>query len=154
MRGLSALLLSAVLICVVHAQDRPRLSVEHEIMELERQGWEAAQNRDSSTAQRLLTDDALDVGEYGIWNAKRSAESVASLEKHPNSALAEYSISDWKFRQASDKVVVVAYKVTLINVLNNVRQRPVVQYYSAVWVHQGNAWRKPSVSQLHGTGQA
>jgi hypothetical protein len=117
------------------------LRTQRKIMDLERQGWEAAKNRDSAAAQRLLTDDALDVGDYGIWNAKRSAESIASLEKHPNYTLAEYSVSDWRFRQASENVVVVAYRAELISVSNNVRQSPVVHYYSAVWVRQGNTWR-------------
>lgn len=117
------------------------LPVQRQIMDLERQGWEAAKNRDSAAAQRLLTEDALDVGEYGIWDAKKSAESIASLEKHPDSALAEYSVSDWKFRRASMNVVVVAYKVTLISMSKNVRQSPTIQYYSAVWIRQGNTWR-------------
>lgn len=115
--------------------------LQQKIMDLERQGWEAAEKRDSATAQSLLTDDALDIGEYGIWDARKSAQSIASLEKHPESALVDYSISDWNFRRASESVVLVAYKVTLINAINNVRQSPVVQYYSAVWVRQGTTWR-------------
>lgn len=117
------------------------LPTQRKIMDLERQGWEAAKNRDSAAAERLLTDDALDVGDYGIWDAKRSAESIASLEKHPNYILVEYSVSDWKFRQASENVVVVAYKVELVSMSNNTRQSSVVQYYSAVWIRQGNTWR-------------
>ena len=89
----------------------------------------------------MLTDDALDVGEYGIWGAKKSAESIASLEKHPESTLVDYSVSDWNFRRASENVVMVAYKVTLINMLKNVQQSPVLQYYSAVWVREGATWR-------------
>lgn len=117
------------------------LSVQRQIMDLERQGWDAAKNRDSAAAQRLLTEDALDVGEYGIWDAKKSAESSASLEKHPDSTLAEYSIPNWTFRRASENVVVVAYKVTLISMSNNVRHNRTIQYYGAVWVRQGNTWR-------------
>lgn len=125
------------------AQDNHEVDVplQEKIMDLERQGWEAAKKRDSATAQSLLTDDALDIGEYGIWDARKSADSIASLEKHPESALESYSVADWNFRRASESVVVVAYKVTLINVINNVRQSPVVQYYSAVWVRQGTTWR-------------
>jgi hypothetical protein len=115
--------------------------LRQKIMDLERQGWEAAKKRDSAAAQSLLTDDALDVGKYGIWDAKKSAESIASLEKHPESTLVDYSVSGWNFRRASESVVVVAYKVTLINRINNVRQSRVVQYYSAVWVRQGDTWR-------------
>lgn len=117
------------------------LSVQRQIMDLERQGWEAAKNRDSAAAQRLLTEDALDVGEYGIWDAKKSAASIASLEKHPGSALVGYSISDWRFRRASDNVVVVAYKVELTNGLKDGRKGFTIQYYSAVWIRQGNTWR-------------
>jgi hypothetical protein len=111
-------------------------------MDLTRQGWEAAKNRDSAAVQKLLTDDALDVGEYGIWDAKKSAESIASPEKHPNITLAEYSVCDWNFRRPSENVVVVAFKVTLIGMSNNVRQSPAVQYFSTVWVREGNTWRQ------------
>lgn len=117
------------------------LHLQQKIMELERQGWEAAKNRDSAAVQKLLTDDALDLGEYGIWGAKKSVESIASLEKHPSTTLAEYSVCDWNFRMPSENVVVIAYKVTLIGMSNNVRQSPAVQYFSTVWVREGNTWR-------------
>jgi len=136
------ILMATFSVCLLtHAQEDHGvdLALQKKIMNLERQGWEAAKNRDSAAAQRLLTDDALDVGEYGIWDAKKSAESIASLEKHPDSTLADYSISDLSFRRASQDVVVIAYKVTLASVSNNIRQTPTVQYYSAVWVRQGSA---------------
>ena len=66
-------------------QSRVQLtSVQREIMDLTRQGLEAARRKDSTFKQRILTDDALDVGEFGIWDKERSAASIASLEKHPN----------------------------------------------------------------------
>lgn len=117
------------------------LSVQHQIMDLVRQGFEAAKNRDSGTVQKILTEDALDVGEYGIWDAKHSAQSIASLEKHPDSSLSEYSLSDWNFRKPCQDVVVVAYKATLIGISHNVRQKPIIQYFSAVWVRKGETWR-------------
>jgi hypothetical protein len=145
-RGLpgAALTIPLAVHCFAQAQTNRgtvELSVQRQIMDLERQGLEAAKKRDSSAVQRLLTADALDVGEYGIWDAKKSAESIASLEKHPGSELAEYSVSGWKFRRAAENVVVVAYKVILITMSNNVRQSPTIQYYSAVWVRQDNTWR-------------
>src|SRR5215469_4953152 len=148
-RNSSCILTCAILIAIfslcplTHAQVDHGVDVtlQQKIMDLERQGWEAAKNRDSAAAQRLLTDDALDIGEYGIWDAKKSAESIASLEKHPDSTLVDYSISGWNFRRASQDVVVIAYRVKLITMSNNVRQSPTIQYYSAVWVRQGHTWR-------------
>jgi hypothetical protein len=53
-------------------------------MALARQGFEAAQRRDPTYKDRVLTDDSLDVGEWGIWDKERSVASLVSLEKHPN----------------------------------------------------------------------
>ncbi len=115
-------------------------SVQRQIMDLERQGWEAAKRKDTATARRLRTDDALDVGDYGIWDKEKSVESIASSEKHPNVDLIAYSISDWRFRKASDDVIVGAYKAKLTS-MSNGKRIPVVEYFSAVWVRGGNTWR-------------
>jgi hypothetical protein len=118
-------------------------SVQREIMDLTRQGLEAAKRKDSTFKQRTLTDDALDVGEFGIWDKDRSAASIASLEKHPNVELKDFSLSDYRFRKACDDVVVVAYRADLTSVsVSNGQQTLVVQYISAVWVRRGNTWRR------------
>jgi hypothetical protein len=118
-------------------------SVQREIMDLTRQGLEAAKRKDSTFKRRTLTDDTLDVGEFGIWDKERSAASIASLEKHPNVELKEFSLSDYRFRKASDDVVVVAYKADLTSVsVSNGQQTSAVQYISAVWVRRGNPWRR------------
>jgi hypothetical protein len=118
-------------------------SVQREIMDLTRQGLEAAKRKDSTFKQHTLTDDALDVGEFGIWDKERSAASIASLEKHPNVELKDFSLSDYRFRKACDDVVVVAYRADLTSVsVSNGQQTSVVQYISAVWVRRGNSWRR------------
>jgi hypothetical protein len=115
-------------------------SVQRQIMDLDRQMWEAAKRRDEATVRRLLTDDAVDVGEHGIWDKEKSARSISSLEKHPNSELTAYSLSDWTFRKASDDVVVVCYKAEMTNVSNGQQQIPAVQYVSEVWIRRGHTW--------------
>jgi hypothetical protein len=115
-------------------------SVQRQIMDLERQMWEAAKRRDEATVRRLLTDDAVDVGEHGIWDKEKSAKSISSLEKHPNSELTGYSLSDRTFRKASDGVIVVCYKAEMTNVSNGQPQIPAVQYVSEVWVRRGHSW--------------
>lgn len=118
-------------------------SVQREIMDLTRQGLEAAKRKDSTFKQRTLTDDALDVGEFGIWDKERSAASIASLEKHPNVELKDFSLSDYRFRKACDDAVVVAYRADLTSVsVSNGQQTSIVQYISAVWVRRGNTWRR------------
>ena len=115
-----------------------RSSVQRQIMNLERQMWEAGKRRDEAAVRRLLTDDAVDVGEHGIWDKEESAKSVSSLEKHPNSELTAYSLSDWTFRKASDDVVVVCYKAEMTNVSNGQQQIPAVEYVSDVWVRRAH----------------
>ena len=123
-----------------HRLNRP---FSGEIMDLTRQGLEAAKRKDSTFKQRTLADDALDVGEFGIWGKERSAASLASLEKHPNVELKDFSLSDYRFRKACDDVVVVAYRADLTSVsVSNGQQTSVVQYISAVWVRRGKTWRR------------
>lgn len=117
-------------------------SVQRAIMDLTRQGLDAARRRDPTFKQHILTDDALDVGEFGIWDKERSAASIASLEKHPNVELKEFALSDFRFRRASDDVVVVAYQADLTSVSVNGQQTAIVQYISAVWVRRGNSWQR------------
>ncbi len=114
-------------------------SIQRQIMDLVRQTWEAAKTRDAAAKRRLLADDALDVGEWGIWDKERSAESVATLEKHPGVELSAYSLSDWTFRRASDDVIVVCFKAEMTSVSNG-QQQFSVQYASTVWVRRGNTW--------------
>jgi hypothetical protein len=150
----AALTIPLAVHCFAQAQtnrDTVELSVQRQIMDLEGQGLEAAKKRDSSAVQRLLTADALDVGEYGIWDAKKSAGSIASLEKHPGSELAEYSVSGWKFRRAAENVVVVAYKVTLITMSNNVRQNSYDSILQRSLGSAGQYLANPLVSQLDRT---
>ena len=79
-------------------------TVRSQIMDLERQVYDAAKKRDATSVRNLLADDSLDVGENGIWGKERSAESISSHEKHPGIELTAYSLSDWQFRKASEDV--------------------------------------------------
>jgi hypothetical protein len=115
-------------------------SVRGQIMDLDRQVWEAAKRRDAASVRNLLADDALDVGENGIWDKERSAESISSLEKHPNIELTAYSLSDWQFRRASGDVIVVAYKASMTSTSNGQQLPRRVEYVSEVWVRRTNTW--------------
>jgi hypothetical protein len=115
-------------------------TVRSQIMDLERQVYDAAKKRDATSVRNLLADDSLDVGENGIWGKERSAQSISSHEKHPGIELTAYSLSDWQFRKASDDVIVVAYKASLTSTSNG-KQLPLrVEYVSEVWVRRANTW--------------
>jgi hypothetical protein len=132
-------------VCAQTQRDRTDVeqSVQQQIMALARQGLEAAQRRDPTFNDRVLTDDSLDVGVWGIWDKERSVASLVSLEKHPNVELKSFTLSDYTFRKASADVVVVAYKATLNSASkSNGQVSSVVQYNSAVWVRRGNTWQK------------
>lgn len=116
-------------------------SIQRQIMDLERQGWEAAKRRDAATASRIFADDALDVGGYGILNKKQSVESLASLSKHPGVELYAYNLSNWQFRKASDDVIVVALRAKLTGISNGKQLPSIIQYSSEVWVKRDSCWR-------------
>jgi len=102
-------------------------------MDLTRQGLEAAKRKDSTFKQRTLADDALDVGEFGIWGKERSAASLASLEKHPNVELKDFSLSDYRFRKACHDVVVVAYRADLTSISVSLDQGKLARECDIVW---------------------
>ena len=87
----------------------PQRNGEKELIELERQYWQAIKARDAKTAMRLSDDPCLVVGAQGVGELKR--EALGEMLKRAPYTLRDYELSEVKVRFVRDDVALVAYKV-------------------------------------------
>jgi hypothetical protein len=85
-------------------------AVEHELLELEKQYWQAIRDKDTSAAMRLTDDPCIVTGAQGVGAIDR--KTFEQMLESPNWSLHDFELSDTTVRQVSDQVAIVAYKVT------------------------------------------
>lgn len=86
------------------------LTIEQELVELEKQYWQALKDKDVETAVELTDDPCFITGAQGVMRLDR--ETFKRMTADPSWALRDYAISDVQARLLSDDVAIVAYKVT------------------------------------------
>jgi len=85
-------------------------AVEKQFLDLERQYWQALQDRDDETALRLSDDPCIVSGASGVASLDRKA--MAAMLKSGAWKLRHFEIDpDVKLRMFGDDVAVLAYKV-------------------------------------------
>ena len=85
-------------------------SVEDQLLELERQYWQALKDKDNVTALRLSDDPCIVAGASGIASLDRGA--LAGMLKHGGYLLRDFEIDpDVKVKMIGEDVAVIAYKV-------------------------------------------
>ena len=85
-------------------------AVEKQFLDLERQYWQALQDRDDETALRLSDDPCIVSGASGVASLDRRA--MAGMLKSGAWQLRHFEIDpDVKLRMFGDDVAVLAYKV-------------------------------------------
>jgi hypothetical protein len=85
-------------------------AVEKQFLDLERQYWQALQDRDDETALRLSDDPCIVSGASGVASLDRRA--MAGMLKSGGWRLRRFEIDpDVKLRMYGDDVAVLAYKV-------------------------------------------
>src|SRR5262245_6090376 len=85
-------------------------SIENELLELERQYWQAIKERDIETAMQLTYDPCLVAGSQGIKLVDR--KQLGEMMKNMTYALNNFHLKgDAKVRLLSDDIAIVAYKV-------------------------------------------
>lgn len=86
-------------------------ATEKELIELEKQYWEAIKNKDVDAAMRLTDDKCIVAGAQGVATIDRQA--FAGMLNSGSWTLDDFEISDdTQVRLITDDVAVVAYKVT------------------------------------------
>src|SRR5688572_4690542 len=88
----------------------PTQAVEKELVQLEKQYWQAMKEKDVETAMRLNDDQVIVTGAQGIASIDR--EAFKGMMTDASWSLHDYDLSDVQVRLLSDDVAIVAYKVT------------------------------------------
>ena len=86
------------------------LTIEQEIIGLERQYWDAIRDRDLDTAQQLTDDPCIVTGAQGL--ASVDPDTFAQMLRSDEWTLNTYMLHDVQVRAVNDDVAVIAYKVT------------------------------------------
>lgn len=85
-------------------------TVENQLIELERQYWQALKDQDDTTAVKLSDDPCIVAGAQGVATLDR--RSMAAMLKQTNWKLRNFEIDpDVKVKLLADNVAVLAYKV-------------------------------------------
>lgn len=112
--------------------------IENELLELERQFWQAMKDRDAETAMRLSDDSCLVTGPQGVGVIDR--DSLGRMVKDASYKLRDFSFSpDAKVRAIGDDVGIVAYG---IHEELEVEGKPISldAAESSTWVRRNGKW--------------
>lgn len=85
-------------------------AVEKELVQLEKQYWQAMKEKNVEAAMRLTDDPCIVTGAQGI--ARIDREAFKGMMTDAQWSLQDYDVSDVQVRMLSDDVAIVAYKVT------------------------------------------
>jgi len=115
-----------------------RSAIGTEVLELEKQFWNAMKNRDSSTATRLSDEQCVVVGPQGIGDIDK-AKLAGMIKSGPELKRFMFDDRDVHVRAISDDVAVIAYKVKEDLIVDG---KPVSMdaYDSSVWVRRDGSW--------------
>ena len=113
-------------------------NVDQELLELEKQYWQAIQDRDGATATRLSDARCVVIGPQGIGKLDR--EALAGLVEN-----APYQLKRWRLdddvqvSNIADGVALIAYKVNEEMVVDG-KTTTLEAYDSSVWVRRDGGW--------------
>jgi hypothetical protein len=116
----------------------PNTSVERELLDLEKQYWQAIKENDADTCIRLSHDPCIITGAQGI--AKLDKKSLAGLMRNPEYTVRNYKIGDdAQVQMLGDNVAVLAYNVHEELTVNG---KPVTidAADSSTWVRHNGQW--------------
>ena len=113
------------------------LTMEQEIVDLERKYWDALRDRDLETAKRLTEDPCIVTGPQGMSSINH--EQFAHMFDSDQWKLNDYQLEDVEARAVTDDVAVIAYKVTE---QMTVEGKPVTLKAAdaSTWVRRNGRW--------------
>lgn len=109
-------------------------SVETQIIALEKQGWEAWKNRNSSWFQTNLTEDALFVSSDGVANKSQIVKFMGS-----ECDLKGYSLNNFKFLMLDKNSALITFTAMQDGVCSG-KTLPAGVHGSAIYVKRGAQW--------------
>jgi uncharacterized protein (TIGR02246 family) len=112
-------------------------AVEKELIQLEKQYWQAMKEKDVDAAMRLTDDPCIVTGAQGI--ARIDREAFKGMMTGAPWSLHDYDVSDVQVRLLSDDVAIVAYKVTE-NLTVEGEPVKLEAADSSTWVRRNGRW--------------
>lgn len=114
-------------------------ATEHDVLELERQFWDAMKAKDGRRAARMTDDGCIIVGAQGVSTIDRP--TMEKLTVDGNWQLQDYAFDakQTRVRFIGDDVAIVAYKVKEHVVIDG-DSLPLDANDSSVWVRRNGEW--------------
>src|SRR5688572_3517104 len=112
-------------------------AIEKELVQLEKQYWQAMKEKDVDTAMRLTDDPCIVTGAQGVASIDR--EAFKGMMTGAPWSLHDYDVSDVQVRLLSDDVAIVAYKVTE-NLTVEGKPVKLEAADSSTWVRRNGRW--------------
>jgi ketosteroid isomerase-like protein len=112
-------------------------NLDRELLELERQYWDAIREKDASAAGSLSDEPCVVVGPRGIGELDR--RMLAGMLEHAPWELAHFDLEDIHVHRLADDVAVLAYKVKEDLVVDG-RGLSMQAFDASVWVRRDGRW--------------
>jgi len=109
-------------------------SVETQIIALEKQGWEAWKNKNSSWFQTNLTEDALFVNSEGVANKSQVVKFMGS-----ECEIKSYSLDNFKFLMLDKNSALITF-TGMQDAVCGGKPQPLTVRASSVYVKRGGKW--------------
>lgn len=87
----------------------PTKTMEQELLDLEKEYWQAIKDKDVATAMRLTDDECIITGAQGVSRIDKKA--LASMMKAASYTLNDFRVSDAQVRFMHDDIAALAYQV-------------------------------------------
>ncbi len=111
--------------------------IEAQLMNLEKQYWQAIKDRDVQAAMRLTDDPCIVTGAQGVARIDRKA--FAGMLQAGGWTLHEVTLSDVQVRVLSEDVAIVAYKVKELLTVEG-KSITLDAADSSTWVRRDGQW--------------
>lgn len=115
----------------------PEGPIEAQLLDLEKQYWQAIKDKDVQAAMRLTDDSCIVIGAQGV--ARISRDAFAGMLQAGGWTLHEFTLSDTQVRVLSEDVAIVAYKVKELLTVEG-KSLTVDAADSSAWVKRDGQW--------------
>jgi hypothetical protein len=112
-------------------------SVEQELVQLEKDYWQALKDQDVEAAIHLTDDPCIVTGAQGVASIDRQA--FKGMMTNPSWVIEDYDVTDVQVRMLSDDVAIVAYKVKE-NLTVEGKPVSLEAADSSTWVRRNGRW--------------
>ena len=109
----------------------------NELLDLEKQYWQALKERDVEKAIGLTDEECIVTGAQGVGRLNRKV--MADMVKNAPWTLHEFELKDPQVRQLRDDVAVLAYKVHEMLTVDGKRVE-LEAADASTWVRRGGRW--------------